>query len=104
MIRLSQRGAIGLLIPVLLILGIITVVYLVTNGSPLKLFSKASSEKIEWVSSSGDSQNCVTDIEGKKVTTCPTVKFRINLPTDQDMPTQDTSPSVPQQNENDGGA
>lgn len=100
--KLSQRGVVHLLVPILLILGIITAVYLVTNGSPLKLFSKASSEKIEWVSSSGDSQNCVTYIDGKKVTTCPTVKFKINLPTDQDVPSGGNIPAAPSQDE--GGA
>lgn len=39
--RLNQRGVIHLLLPLILIAGIIAGVYLVTQGNPLKLFSKA---------------------------------------------------------------
>lgn len=45
--KLSERGIIHLLIPlILLILGLIVGVYLVTSGNPLKFFSKASNAPI----------------------------------------------------------
>lgn len=46
---MNQKGAIHLIIPLLLLIGLIVTVYLVTQGNPLKLFSKASIEdKIEF--------------------------------------------------------
>lgn len=76
--RLNQKGVIAPVILLLLLLaGIFVGVWLITNGNPLKLFSKAASDKIEWVTSSGDPDNCVT---GPGRTNCPKVKFRINVP------------------------
>lgn len=40
--KLNQQGVIHLLLPLILIAGIIGGVYLITNGNPLKLFSRAS--------------------------------------------------------------
>lgn len=40
--KLSERGVVHLLVPLILLLGIIGGVFLVTNGNPLKLFSKAA--------------------------------------------------------------
>lgn len=42
MSKLGQRGVIQLLVPLILLIGIITGVYLVVLGDPLKLFSKAA--------------------------------------------------------------
>lgn len=76
--RFNQKGVIApVILLFLLAAGIFAGVWLITNGNPLKLFSRASSDKIEWVNSGGDPENCVTD---KGTTTCPKVKFRINVP------------------------
>lgn len=40
--KLSERGVVHLLVPLILLLGIIGGVFLVTQGDPLKLFSKAA--------------------------------------------------------------
>ncbi len=93
--NLNQKGAIHFLIPILLIAGIIVGVFLITNGNPLKLFSKASSDKIEWVVSDGDSNNCVTVKNGKKVTTCPTIKFKVSLPADSNISVSKPKIEVP---------
>lgn len=78
MFNLNQKGVIAhFLLLLLLAAGIGVGVYLVTGGNPLKLFTRATSDKIEWVKSNGDPDNCVTD---KGTTTCPKVKFRINVP------------------------
>lgn len=77
--KLNQRGAIQFLIPLILIIGIIAGVYLVQKTQIFK--PKAASEKIDWVVSDQDPDNCVTiNKEGKKVTTCPKVKFKIDVP------------------------
>ncbi len=75
----NEKGVIAPLVLLLILAaGIFAGVWLITNGNPLKLFSKASSDKIEWVKSSGDPDNCVTE---RGTITCPKVKFRINMPT-----------------------
>ena len=78
-IALKEKGVVApLILLMLLAVGIFAGVWLITNGNPLKLFSRATSDKIEWVKSDGDPDNCITD---KGTTTCPKVKFRINVPT-----------------------
>lgn len=51
--KLNQKGVIHLLLPLLLIGGIIVTVWLVTNGNPLKLFSKAGGGPI-WFTDIND--------------------------------------------------
>ena len=72
--KLSERGVIHLLVPLILIFGLIAGVFLVTSGNPLKYFSKAGGGPI-WF----------TDINGNTLpvnssyipqTTSPTVKIR----------------------------
>lgn len=87
MFNLNQKGVIAhFLLLLLLAAGIGVGVYLVTGGNPLKLFTRATSDKIEWVVSEGDSSNCVTVKDGKRVTTCPKVKFKITVPVVQGSP------------------
>jgi len=77
--RLNQQGVVAqLVILLLLAAGIGTGIYLVKHPQIFK--PKASSDNIEWVSSDNDPDNCVTTKDGKTVTTCPKVKFRINVP------------------------
>lgn len=77
--KLNSKGIIApVILLILLAAGIFAGVWLITNGNPLKLFSRAATDKIEWVKSSGDPENCVT---GPGTTSCPKVKFRINVPT-----------------------
>lgn len=58
--KLSERGVVHLLVPLILLLGLITAVYLVTSGNPLKLFSKASNPPIVFKSINGASLPMVT--------------------------------------------
>lgn len=51
--KLSQRGAIHLLVPIILLLGLVAGVYLVTSGNPLNLFSKATNPPIVFKSLDG---------------------------------------------------
>lgn len=53
MIKPDQKGVIHLLIPILLLLGVIATVFLVTNGNPLKLFSRASNAPIVFQKTDG---------------------------------------------------
>lgn len=77
-VRVNEKGVVApVVLLILLAAGIFAGVWLITNGNPLKLFSRATSDKIEWVKSDGDPDNCVTE---KGTTTCPKVKFRINVP------------------------
>lgn len=74
--KLNQRGVVAQgLILLLLLAGIGAGIYLVQHPQIFK--PKATGENIEWVSSSGDPDNCVT---GSGTTTCSKVKFRINVP------------------------
>ena len=78
--KLNQKGVIAQGLVLLLLLGGIAAgLYLVQH--PQILRPKASSDKVEWVNSeSGDPDNCITTKDGKTVTTCPKVKFKINVP------------------------
>lgn len=77
--RFNQQGVIAqALVVLLLLVGIGAGIYLVKHPQVFK--PKASSEKVEWITSENDSDNCVTVKDGKTVTTCPKVKFRINVP------------------------
>lgn len=77
--RLNQRGVIAQgVILLLLLAGIGVGIYLVQHPQIFK--PKASSEKVEWITSENDPDNCVTIKDGKTVTTCTKVKFRINVP------------------------
>lgn len=51
--KLNQRGVVHFLLPLILLLGIIAGVWLITNGNPLKLFSKATNPPIVFKSSTG---------------------------------------------------
>ncbi len=75
--KLNESGVLHILLLVILIIGIIAGVYLVGKTQIFK--PKASSQNVEWVTSSGDSGNCVTNKNGETVTTCPKVKFKINI-------------------------
>ncbi len=77
--RFSERGIAHILLIVLLLGGIAAGVYLVQKTQIFK--PKASSDQVNWVISSQDPDNCVTTKDGQTVTTCPKVKFRINVPT-----------------------
>ena len=74
MSKLNQRGAAHLLLPLLLLAGIIAGVWLITNGNPLKLFSKAGGGAVIF-----------KDIDGKYLpsknnipqTTSPRVKIEL---------------------------
>lgn len=79
--KLNQKGVIApIILLILLLAGIFVGVWLITNGNPLKLFSRASSDKIDWVISDNDPDNCVTVKNGQKVLTCPKVKFKVTVP------------------------
>lgn len=52
---LSQKGIIHLFFPLLLLAGIIVGVFLVTNGDPLKLFSRATTPPIVFKATDGSS-------------------------------------------------
>ncbi len=77
--KLNERGVVPqLVILLLLVAGIGAGLYLISHPQIFK--PKASSEVIEWLTPSGDSKNCVSVKDGKKVATCATVQFRVNLP------------------------
>lgn len=76
--KFKERGAIQFIVLLILLGGIIAGVYLVQKTQIFK--PKATSENIEWVISNNDSENCVTTKDDTRVTTCPKVKFRINVP------------------------
>lgn len=79
--KLNQRGVIAqALVLLLLLAGIGAGIYLVQH--PQILRPKAGGEKINWVVSGQDPNNCVTYQNGATVTTCPKVKFQINVPTE----------------------
>lgn len=58
--KLSERGVVHLLVPIILLLGLIAGVYLITSGNPLKLFSKAASNPIIFVLPDGSKCNPAT--------------------------------------------
>ncbi len=63
--KLNQKGVVHLLVPILLLLGLVATLYIVTQGSPLKLFSKATLEdKIEFKSLPSDSTTLPTNSNG----------------------------------------
>lgn len=75
--KLNQGGVVHVLLIILLIIGIIAGVYLVQKT---QIFApKASVSNVEWVISSGDESNCVTVKDGRVVTTCEKVKFKVNI-------------------------
>lgn len=62
--KLDQKGAAHLLVPILLLIGLIATLYIVTQGSPLKLFSKATLEdKIEFKSLQKDANGNYAELE-----------------------------------------
>lgn len=75
---LNSRGIAHILLIVLLLGGIAAGVFLVQKTQIFK--PKATSENIEWVSSQADQDNCVTYKEGRIVTTCTKVKFKVTVP------------------------
>ena len=80
MFKLNQRGVIAHLFLILILgLGLVAGVYLIQHPQIFK--PKATSEHVEWVQSNGDDpDNCVSFKDGKQVTSCPKVKFKINVP------------------------
>lgn len=79
--RFGEAGAIQFIVILILLLGIIAGVYLVQKTQIFK--PKAGGENIEWVIPNfQDPDNCVTTKDGKTVTTCSKVKFRITVPTE----------------------
>lgn len=50
----NQKGVVHLLVPLILLAGLVAGVYLVTNGNPLKLFSKASNPPIAFKGLNGE--------------------------------------------------
>ncbi len=55
MIKLNEKGAIQFVILALLLAGIIVGVFLITNGNPLKLFSRATTPPIVFKATDGSS-------------------------------------------------
>lgn len=79
--RFNQQGVVQVLVLLILIIGLLAGLYLITQTQIFK--SKATSQNIEWQISSGQSpDNCVTTQDGKTVTTCPKVKFKVTAPAD----------------------
>lgn len=77
--RLNQSGLIQYIVLLILIAGIAAGLYLVQRTQIFK--PKATSQNIDWVISNNDPDNCVTtNQEGKTVTTCPKVKFKVTAP------------------------
>lgn len=80
--KLNQKGVahiLAILTFIILVAGLIAGLYLVQRTQIFK--PKASSQDdIQWVISSGDEDNCVSIDENKNIiTTCKSVKFRINV-------------------------
>lgn len=94
----NQKGIIHFLPLLLLLAGIIAGVYLVQQTQIFK--PKATAENIEWVISDQDPDNCVTYKDGKKVTTCPKVKFKINVPITSSIDNSTFTPPPTNENEN----
>lgn len=77
--KLNQRGAIiQILMLLILVVGLVVGIYLVGKTQIFK--PKASSQEMQWVISSGDADNCVAIDENQNIiTTCKSVKFKINV-------------------------
>ena len=75
---LNSRGIAHILLLVLLLVGIAAGVYLVQKTQIFK--PKAGGGNMNWVVSQSDPDNCVIYKDGVTVTTCPKVKFQINVP------------------------
>lgn len=78
--RLDQKGVIAqVLVLLILLIGLVAGYYLIKNPQIFK--PKASDEKVTWITPVGeDSENCITVKDGKKIATCPNVKFRVDVP------------------------
>lgn len=75
----NQRGIAQIILLVLLVVGIAVGVYLVQRTQIFR--SKAGSNNIQWLSSSGDDPtNCVISQNGETVMTCTKVRLQINVP------------------------
>lgn len=82
MFNLNQKGVIApIILLILLAAGIFAGVWLITNGDPLKLFSKAGGGYVEFLGSDQDQKSCIKIQDGRRVIICPTVKFKITVPT-----------------------
>ncbi len=87
--KLNEAGLAHILLIIILIIGIIAGVYLVQKTQIFK--PKASADLVEWVQSTGASNNCVTSQNGNTVTTCGEVKFKIFAPADLENNTSNGS-------------
>lgn len=91
--RFGEAGVVHLLIPLLLIGGIIVTVWLVTNGNPLKLFSRATNPPIVFKSSTGVS--LPTNSSGVPQSVSATVKVELTSPLGSPVTTSSGSVSGP---------
>ena len=77
--KINERGVIAQAVVLLLLLsGIAAGLYLVQHPQIFK--PKAGGGNMNWVVSNQDPDNCVTFKDNQTVTTCPKVKFQINVP------------------------
>lgn len=95
----NQKGVVHLLLPILLLLGIVAGVYLITQGNPLKLFSKASNPPIVFKKVDGSS--LPTNSSGIAQTTSATV--RVELTSTLGSPVSGNSVSAPSYSTPTGG-
>lgn len=78
MIKLNQKGAIQFVILALLLAGIIVGVFLITNGNPLKLFSRATTPPIVFKATGGAS--LPTNSSGIPTSTSSVVRIELTSP------------------------